>query len=729
MPEPSPRYPFLTRAAFWLAAVLATARAMTLIFLRDVEPVAPLGPGDVSPSLAPGPGTQVWLDVLCLIPALLVLLRWSLDRTFTLAKTPSAIAMALVAGWAFASFAWALDPFAAAVNGSLWIAAAALFFAISNTTRGWGDFRLALALAAGLLAVNVCAGLYFVLIDYPELVALVEENEEALLESRGIEAGTFKAEQFLGRVLRGEFAGFAASPNSYAATLLALSLATAGVGLWRGRRGPEPIWGWAVLLPILPAMYLLIRTGSRTALLIAVACAGLLVGGWLLRDWLAKHRTLALVALAAIALAGVVGVVGIGVTTGTLPHVSLRFRWYYWTGAWGVFRDSPLIGAGFASFGDAYLAHRPLPAAEEVADPHNWIVRFFSELGAVGGALAIGWVALLVRELTRPSLPTEAAVSNAPRTLRGIVGVVVAAIALHLAVAIDFGAPADFVLIDTMKRGVFGLALAGVVLLVACRTRDDAALDSSPLPLAATAGAVAVAAVFLHALLDVSLFEQSVLIVVTLVAAATAGVRSPDGKARLPTGGRWAATLVATAGAAAFALAFALPLMLAERAARAGDALVREGRPAEAIERYADAAGWSPAANSTYFQAAARAAQYAGDSDAALAWTERALAARPTLTQLHVERADLLAGRGDADEAIASLERAVAVNPNEIGLRERLADAYAAADRPADAAEQLRAALAVSDAFAPDEPERLTDEVRAAMAAEIERLAGVSVSD
>ncbi len=724
MPEPSPRFVWLTRLAFWLAAVLATARAMTLIYLRDVEPVVPLPPGEPMPLLAPGPATQAWLDAACLIPACLVLLRWAFDRTFVLARTPSVVAMALLAGWAFASFAWAFDPFAAAVNGSLWIGAAALFFAISNTTRTWGDFRLILGLAAGLLAVNVLAGLYFIWIDHPETVAMVEENRNAVLAARGMEPGSFKAEQFLGRVLRGEFAGFAASPNSYAATLLCLGLATAGVGYWRGRRGAESAWGWAVLIPLVPAAYLLWRTGSRTALIIGAACVGLLVGGWLLRERLAAHRKLALLTLGLLALLGIAGVVGVGLATGTLPHVSLRFRWYYWTGAWGVFRDSPLLGCGFASFGDAYLAHRPMPAAEEVSDPHNWIVRFFSELGLVGGSLAMGWVALLVRELTRPALPQEDIVRSpmAPRSLRGIVGLVVAAIALHLALTIDTSAPADFVLLDAMKRGVFGLALLGITLLVACYQRDDPRLDLFPMPLVAIASAVAVAGVFLHALLDVSLFEQTVLMVVTLLAGATAGIRGAAGRPRVPIAGRFAGAALALGLAVAFVALFAFPLGMAERAARSGDFLLRTSRPADAVERYAAAAWWSPAANAGYADRAATAARFARDGDAAVDWMERAIEARPRSTRLRVELAELLDLSGRRDDALAAFEAAVEINPNEIGLRRRIAQAYAAAGRPAEAARQLRAALAVSDAFAPDEPERLSDAERAAMLAEVEAL-------
>jgi len=46
-------------------------------------------------------------------------------------------------------------------------------------------------------------------------------------------------------------------------------------------------------------------------------------------------------------------------------------------------------------------------ASEEVQDPHNFFVRFFSELGAVGGVLAVAWMILLWWQMSRPGEKTE----------------------------------------------------------------------------------------------------------------------------------------------------------------------------------------------------------------------------------------------------------------------------------------------------------------------------------
>ena len=60
-------------------------------------------------------------------------------------------------------------------------------------------------------------------------------------------------------------------------------------------------------------------------------------------------------------------------------------------GSLAVFKEHPMLGVGWSNFGLHYLAHRLGQAPEEIKDPHNFLVRFFTELGLVGGVLVILW--------------------------------------------------------------------------------------------------------------------------------------------------------------------------------------------------------------------------------------------------------------------------------------------------------------------------------------------------
>src|SRR5688572_23816929 len=189
--------------------------------------------------------------------------------------------------------------------------------------------------------------------------------------------------------MAGEMIGFNASPNSFGAMLVMLGVVTAGLAIQRLANRDE--WGWAfvLLLSLAPAAWVLWHTNSRTALATPLLAGMLFVVAWFARDLLVRHRKLVFSG-AVLTFAIVVGaVVAHGISHGTLFHDSLTFRWKYWVGAWRVFAQHVLVGVGFANFGPHYLGVRLPEAAEEINDPHNFIVRIFVELGAVGGLLLL----------------------------------------------------------------------------------------------------------------------------------------------------------------------------------------------------------------------------------------------------------------------------------------------------------------------------------------------------
>src|SRR3954454_20950387 len=113
--------PWLTHAAFVLAIALVTARCTVLESLRD--PVDPRPGLEIAPR-GPGVTASLVLDLLCCVPALLVLVRRVLERAYLLRWSWSHVLFGLLALWAVLSPLWATNKFDAAVSAPHLLAAA-----------------------------------------------------------------------------------------------------------------------------------------------------------------------------------------------------------------------------------------------------------------------------------------------------------------------------------------------------------------------------------------------------------------------------------------------------------------------------------------------------------------------------------------------------------------------------------------------------------------------------
>ena len=715
---------WLTRVAFGGALILVVARAMLPQYLRDVVPVVPLAAGDVAAPRAAGPAVGSLLDAACICCALLVLVRAAVDRSYLLRRTWSVAVLVALALFAFASTLWASDKFAAAASASTWVAAAALVFTFAQTVRSWSRFRVAAAAAAGLFLVNVGFGVIYRSVDLPGLQSDFQRDKSRLFADRGLDPESPQAKQLENRVMKGQTGGFAASPNSYAASLVLLGFALGGVAWQRWRDGEERNWGPVLALGLLPGLWIFFATGSRAAAAAAALFLFLLLAVWPLRGLLLRKKRAVYVVVVGAILLGAAAVVGVGLATGTLPQDSLAFRWNYWVGGWGVWRDHPMLGVGFANFGDPYLLHRRPVAAEEVKDPHNLIVRFFAETGLVGGLLAVAWLAWTLWDLLRRVKATadeprlDAAATPTAKTLAWVVAL---SMGLNVVAGLDLGSDPGYVFLELFRRVLFAALLAVGLLMGSVRNARDTRLCNRPAGAAAAAIVAGLLAVLLHATADVVLFEPPVLMAFALLLGATLGIRAPAADPS-PAARRTLAGATA-AGLLTFLLAFALPLTVAEVTAGQGDDLVRTRRPDAAVRAYLDAENWSPVANADYLRRAATASYRAGRPAAEIeALLRRSLAADPANVGDLVDLARLyrsLTPPRDADAA-AALAEATRRNPNDLQIRTAYADALEAAGDPTAAAAQLRLVLDFNDQLNPDEPERLPpsriDELNARLA-------------
>src|SRR3954469_3534025 len=84
-------------AAFIASLALVACRALMGDSIRAVlDPLV----GSIATPSAPGPGTSIALDLLCCLPALILLCRAALDRTLSLNRSWLYWPMLALGGWA-----------------------------------------------------------------------------------------------------------------------------------------------------------------------------------------------------------------------------------------------------------------------------------------------------------------------------------------------------------------------------------------------------------------------------------------------------------------------------------------------------------------------------------------------------------------------------------------------------------------------------------------------------
>ena len=138
-------------------------------------------------------------------------------------------------------------------------------------------------------------------------------------------------------------------------------------------------------------------------------------------------------------------VVAAGTMTGVLDREvvlespkSLQYRLFYWMGASGVIRESPLWGVGPGNFRQAYLRHKVPESSEDILDPHNIFFDTWATLGIVGIAgLMIMLISVVRAGRHRHSLPEDGRPPNSatPGGPRGLfVKLAIAAVGLQAAV-------------------------------------------------------------------------------------------------------------------------------------------------------------------------------------------------------------------------------------------------------------------------------------------------------
>jgi hypothetical protein len=759
---------WLTRLAFALSAALVLARATMLETLRNPLDVFP--GNDLDPR-GPGAATGVVLDLLGCLPALLVLLRRSFDPTYRLRFTWSLLPLAGLALWTVSSVLWSGDRFAAAVAGFHWLAGSVLLWSTAQLVRDWKHLRLVAAVGFGLLLVQLGHGFYYRFVEHPDALEQWASKKDEILRQRGWEPGSYTAQQFEKRMTAGEIMGFTASENSYGAIVVMLTFVAAGVMLQRVSDRDQPAWAAVVGAAIALSVVMILLLRSRTADVTPVLGAGALVGVWMLRGWLPRHARPGYTLGVAAVLLAIAAVVGHGLYHGTLPSDSLAFRWRYWVASAKLFARHPLVGVGWENFGPHYLSVRLPVAAEEIKDPHDFIVRFATELGVVGLALLVAWMLSLWWDLTtRPTPAGDAATGidagkidaavvapPTPRTigpgsgpgtaesptsasaaLRTIIGIAVGGMILNVLATVDWGQSLPYVSLELMKRvGMLCLFVVGAS-AVALRSMDRQELDDRPAPWVLCGVLVGTGLFLVHNLVDFSLFEPGPMFLFMFLTGAALGIRMPSlvaaglRRAQSSRGSPRAARAALVAGTLAWlatAFVFAAPVVIAEQSAAEGDAALgarQVDRAAEGFERALSAVPY----NADYAFRAARALLYADDPrrrvDKIFPLLDRAVALDPNRAEYWLARANAegLRPTPDAARLRAGYDAALRLDPNSVQVRLDYAALLRRVGDTAGARQQYAEALRYNDLLSPDEPKRLPPEKVAEVRKAIADLSG-----
>mgnify|MGYP000055982870 FL=1 len=720
-------YSRLTALALVLGLAVMAARAMAMEFLRDPLDVVP---GMMDGPRGPGPAATLAMNLLCAAPALMVLARRLLDRSYVVRFAWSHGLLLALAAWGLLAVAWSTDRFAAMVSATTLASAAALLWATAQLVRSWLRLRLAAGMALGLLLVYVACGLVYHYLDAPQMRKVWQTDRSRILRERGWEEGSFHARQFEQKVMGGEVVCFAASANTYAAAMVLMAAVAMGLIAQRVADRDAVLSWLPVVLALGAAGLAIYLTKSRAAYVTPVLAAALLVKLRYARSWMARNARLAYGLCAVAILLGAAAVVGHALHHGGFPDRSLTFRWYYWTGAARIFLDHALRGVGLDNFALFYPSERLAVATEEVRDPHNLLVRFFVELGLVGGALAVAWIARMWWELTAPisprTPPPGAGGSRWP-TAGWIAGVPALACLINALLAIDFaqadgkffadvlsmlgggdaGSGNAHVLLEIMRRVgwwfllMIGMALAGVQGL------GRAHLDQRPAPWVLYGVLAGLGLFLVHNLIDFSFFEAGPMCLFALLAGAALGVRHPS------LAGRTRRQALVWAGASVALLAWLttagnawLPTLKAELANRRGDRCLATGQFQSAVAQYMLAWQHQPL-NADYAYRAARAMAYAGTDPAGM--LDAAIRANRRHVGYHLMAARNELQRPQPNPRLIEqyFRKALELDPAGVEARLTYAEALEKLGDKKQAAQQYRLALEYDHRLPEKEPKRL----------------------
>lgn len=703
--SPTQRDPLasLTLAAL-VIALAAVATRCTIMELNN----AILDFGADGDGGGPGPSTTIALDLICWLPALLIGVRRAIDPTYVLRWHVSHLLLIAVAAWVTLSSIWSGNKFDALIGAGTWWAGASLYWAASQLCRSWLRWRPILGVAVGLVMIFVAQAVIYKYIELPETQKYWETNRSDIMSRSGRTADDFSIQRYDHLIHNGQLQGFFRSPNTYAAIAVLAAFACAGLAWQRLRDKDEPAMVALLAIPVVCVPLVIVWTGSKTAGGTAIlATIGLLIA-WRLHEWLAKRSALAYGIGVGVVLLGIVAILAVGLTTGGLIQDSLNFRWNYWVASWHMFLAKPLLGVGWTNFGNSYLAYRLPVAAEEIKDPHNLWVRFATETGAIGLMLAVAWMAMALREATRPISPRVAATPTFVPAWNPIQFIVVITALFWFMRTIAL-LPLSLTKLELIKTTLFAvLLLGGLVIATVRRTTGQPVADDRSAPFTLYAVLAGLLGFLLHNGFDFPMAETGPLFLFLLLLGALLGLRHPGVAGKKPQ------TAAAIGGLAAVGLGlvtmiflWAVPVWSAESKLADADEAGSKSRTTDAMTLSREAIAASPVPNPEYARRALKWTQNTPPGEV-LGLMGQVVDADPKNPQSWLNRARLEQRMNITATVIDNdFANATRLNPNDAPMHMEYGAFLDSAGRTADATAQFELAMDANDRLNPDEPRRL----------------------
>ncbi len=570
----------------------------------------------------------------------------------------------------------------------------------------------------------VVQSIIFKFVEVPENLSYWNNKKETILKAHNWSPDSFPARQFEQKLTSGEIVGFFNSPNSFAAMGVLLFFAAAGIGIQK-LTDREPIeWIMLSVVAVLSLIWILIVARSKTSAATPFIGVGILASLGMYRRQLAMHHRGVFLTCAGAIVFLILAVAGHGVYHhGLFPgHFSnsLDFRWKYWVASAHIFAEHPWVGVGWSNFGLYYLAHRLPEAAEEIKDPHNFLIRFFVELGVVGGALCIAWLTRLAWELTQPAsdLPDTKLVSQ-PFTIRSVVAIVLLGMLLSVIANTDFSLSFMDTLSLLMKPILFLLALVLSTIAAAMLSPHQWVLDDRPAPWIFYSTLTGLGLFLLHNLIDFSWFEAGAMFTFMALIGSAQGIAGRDEKAPISRAIMVPVAVTGVIALAGAALFFVTPILIAEQSVLIGNEMIRTAsgdQPGEAYRHFKDARDAYAAAcalvpyNADYLYKHAEAAIRCGDLQLASTGLADARRVNPLMIDAYLLDANLQLQQPapDVSAVRSDFQTVVRLNPNDVSLHVQFGRALDRFGLHAEAQAQFQAALNADAALPPGEPKRLS---------------------
>jgi len=714
-----------------LACILAVLVARTFVGetpFRDSQAVWLDEPGEVIHK-PPGELARATCAMVLLGGCALWALAQALRRRAALRMPAVGALIVVFAAGSFLS-AWRAQDARGALDGAFEQAAILMAgFVAAHLAADRARWGLLLAVLAALAATLGVKGIYEILVEYPDRVAMFREDPAAQLAMAGVAPGTPHARMFAKRLLDRGVLGYFGLANVFASLLVVLIPAAAGVAFdkvaaavrarragWKRRAGEvhlPTLAGGVAAVAVIPPVAALLLTDSIAGIAAGVFAVG--AGAWALvrGGFLARHRGGLAAGAGAVAVGATAAVIVAGLWAPRLLPASLRVRWEYWAGSAGAVAEAPVAGVGAGNFGDAYLRHRLPGAAESTKTAHNVFFDAAAQFGLVGAAAYLAVLGAVLLGAARPAAPVPRPPPSGQRRAGAVAGWCVLLGGAVLAARwawVGTDKPAALLVEAVMPAAVFAvfLLLAGWV-----GSAPGWAGQAGPAGrIGLVAGLVGFAA---HNLLTYTLWMPATATVFWVAAMASAGGAAAPARR---VGRKTSAALAGALWIGLIAAGIWLWAPVARRTThlRAANAAYAAGRFDAAGAHLAAAVdadpldGFAPGDLARFHMGAAGKTSPEAIRMARLAWRRSPVAVN----------ADLLArALGPASaEGLAMSAVAVGLDPMNVRLRWRHAEALLRRGHADEAMGELRAVRRIDAARPADSDLRLTGEELA----EIEKL-------